>query len=153
MNTKYSFLITAAALLLLAGIALHVAPARRFGYKAQAMVLAKPYTNAFFGRPFEARVVSTMPSILELWVTPSFSAPPGPGTPGVTNGVAIRVYAVGSTPADAQQAAHDAASYLCEMARTNYGLSGLVTDFGGSARAYSYFHDTLQPAVGRLFGH
>jgi hypothetical protein len=152
MNTKYGIVITAAALLVLIGIALQVAPSRRHGYKAEAQMVAKPYTNAVFDRSFEARVVSTMPSVLRLWLTPSFSVPPSSGTPGVTNGVAIRVYAVGPTPTDAQRAAHDAAENLCAIVRTNYGLSGEVIDLG-SAQEYSYFHDTFQPAVGRLFGH
>jgi len=115
------------------------------------MVVAKPYTNAFFARSFESHIVQTIPGVLALRVTPICSAIPGSGVPVLTNGVGIRIIAVGPTPEEARRAANEAAVQLCRTALTNYGVTGELVDRADSARKYSYFHDTFQPAIARLF--
>ena len=85
------------------------------------MVIAKPYTNAFFPRTFESHVVQTIPGVQSLRVSPTFSAIPGSGAPVLTNGVGIRIVAVGLTPEEAQRAANEAATSICQMVLTNYG--------------------------------
>jgi hypothetical protein len=117
------------------------------------MVVAKPYKNEFFARSFETHIIRVIPGVLALRVTPALSAIPGSGVPVVTNGVGFRIIAVGSTPEDAQRAANEAAAQLCGTTLTNYGVTGELVDRANSARTYSYFHDTFQPAIGRLFRH
>ena len=152
MSIKRLLLIAIGALLLV-GVALLFAPSGTRRYRADSMVLAKPYTNVFFGRQFESHVVQTIPGVLALRVTPAFSAIPGSGVPVLTNGVGIRIIAVGSTPEEAQRVANEAAAQLCRTGFTNYGVTGELVDRANSARSYSYFHDTFQPAIGRLFRH
>ena len=152
MTTK-RVLLSALGALLLIGVVLLFAPSGSRRYRADSMVIAKPYTNAFFARSFESHIIRTIPGVLSLRVTPSFSAVPGSGVPVLTNAVGIRVIAVGATPEDAQRAANEAATQLCRTALTNYGVTAEFVDRADSARRYSYFHDTFLPAVGRLFKH
>ena len=152
MTTKRLLLIALGALLLV-GVALQFAPASARRYRADSMVIAKPYTNTFFARSFESQIIRTIPGVLALRVTPTFSAVPGSGVPVLTNGVGIRIICVGPTPEDAQRAANEAAAQLCRTTLTNYGITGELVDRARTARKYSYFHDTFQPAIGRLFKH
>ena len=78
---------------------------------------------------------------------------PGGGAPVVTNGVGIRIFTTGPTVEDAQRAANVAATQVCQTVLTNYGIEGFVAERANSARSYSYFHDSFQPAVRRLFKH
>lgn len=152
MNTKRLLLI-ALGVLLLVGVALQFAPAGSRRYRADSTVIAKPYTNALFARSFESQIIRTIPGVLALRVTQTFSAVPGSGVPVLTNGVGIRIIAVGPTPEDAQRVANEAAAQLCRASLTNYGVTGELADRAKGARRYSYLHDTFEPAVGRLFKH
>ena len=120
-------------------------------YRAESRVIAKPYTNALFARAFETHVVQTIPGVLRLRVASTFSGIPSSGAPVLTNGVAIQVIAVGPTAQDAERAANEAAATLCRTVLTNYGVAGQIVDRANIARSYSYFHDSFQPAVARLF--
>ena len=135
------------------GLTLHTAPPSSHRYRADSLVLAKPFTNALSTRSFEARVIRTIPGVLRLQVSPTFSGVPTPGVPIVTNGMGIRIIAFGPTPEKAEQAANDAAMQLSRAVLTNYGVSGEIADVARSARRYSYFHDTFEPAVARIFNH
>ncbi len=115
------------------------------------MVTAKPFTNVFFARSFEAEVVRTIPGVLGLKITLAFSAVPSWGIPVVTNGVGIRIIAVGATPQDAKRVANDAAMQLCRSVLTNYAVKAELVDRATAARRYSYFHDSFQPGIARLF--
>ena len=152
MTTK-RLLLSALVALLLVGIVLEVAVPASHRYRADSMVVARPYTNAFFARSFESHIVRTIPGVLALRVVPVMSAIQGPGVPVITNGVGIGIIALGSTPEDAQRAANEAATRLCGTALTNYGVTVEFVDRATSARRYSYFHDTIEPAVARLFKH
>lgn len=151
--TNKRFLLIAIGAVVLVGVALLLAPSGTRGYRAASMVITKPYTNAFFPRSFESHVVQTIPGVLSLSVVPTFSAIPGSGAPLLTNGVGIRIVAVGLTPEEAQLAANEAARRICQMVSTNYGVTGQIVAQASSARSYSYFHDSFQPAIGRLFKH
>lgn len=150
MTTK-RFLLIAVITLFLVGVALLLAPSGALRYRADSMVIAKPYTNAFFPRSFESHVIQTIPGVLSLRVTPTFSAVPGAGAPVLTNGVGIHIVAVGPTPEEAQHAANEAAMRICRTVLTHYGVTGQIVQQSNSARSYSYFHDSFQPAIGRLF--
>ena len=132
---------------------LFFAPASSRGYRAESFVIAKTYTNAFFARSFEADLIRTTPSVLRLRVRSMFIGIPGGGAPVVTNGVGIRIFTTGPTVEDAQRAANVAATQVCQTVLTNYGIEGFVAERANSARSYSYFHDSFQPAVRRLFKH
>ncbi len=123
----------------------------RHGYRSDAMVTAKPFTNVFFARSFEAEVVRTIPGVLGLKITLAFSAVPSWSIPVVTNGVGIRIIAVGATPQDAKRVANDAAMQLCRSVLTNYAVKAELVDRATAARRYSYFHDSFQPGIARLF--
>ena len=152
MTTKRVLLIGGGVLLLIV-IVLQFMPAGNRRYRADSLVVARPLTNALLARSYEAHVVRTIPGVLRLQVSPTFSGVPTPGIPPVTNGVGIRIVAFGATPEDAQQAANEAATQLGRTVLTNYGVSGVIADVATSARRYSYFHDSFQPAVGRIFKH
>ena len=152
MNTKQLLLIAFGALLLV-GLILQITPSGNRRYRADSMIIATPYTNAFFARSFEADIIRKVPGILALHVTPTFSAITSPGVLAITNGVAIRINAFGLTPADAQRAANDGADQIGQITLTNYGITSRPVAPATSARKFSYFHDTLQPAVIRLFNH
>jgi hypothetical protein len=152
MTTK-RFLLVALVALIMVGVALHIAPPSSRRYRADSLVVAKPFTNALSGRSFEAHVIRTIPGVLRLQVSPTFSGVPTPGLPAITNGMGIRIVAFGPTPEGAQQAANEAATQLSRTVLTNYGVSGETVDMATSARRYSYFHDSFQPAVGRIFKH
>ena len=152
MTTK-RFLLVALIALLLAGVVLQIAPPSNGRYRADSMVVAMPYTNALFTRSFESHVVRTIPGVLRLEVMPSSSWATGSAALPAPNAVAIRIIAVGATAQDAQHAANEAAAQFKCTVLTNYGVKGEVVDGATSARSYSYFHDSFQPAVGRLFKH
>lgn len=120
-------------------------------YRADARVLVEPYTNVFFLRSFQSQVIHTIPEVLALHVTPALSAIPGSGVPVLTNGVGILVTAVSGTSHDAQLAANEASAKLCQLVSTNYGMTAHVVDRAATARRYSFFHDTFQPGVAKLF--
>ena len=149
MTTKRVLVIGLGALLLV-GVALQLAPPGRPRYRADSTVLATPYTNALFARSFESHIVRTIPGVMAVRVMPAFSGPSGSGVP-VPNGVMIRLIGIGPTPEDAERAANDAAAQLCRTALTNYGVTAAGVGRADNARRYSYFHDTFQPAIGRLF--
>lgn len=146
-------LVVALLALVIIGVVLDLAPANNRRYRAESLVLATPFTNSFFARSFEAHVIHTIPGIARLLVSPTFSGVPTPGAPAVTNGVGIRIVAFGPTPEKAEQAANEAAMQLSRTVSTNYGVRGEIADVARSARKYSYFHDTFEPAVGRMFKH
>ena len=148
MTTKRVFLSGLGALLLVA-VALQFAPPSRPRYRADSTVLATPYTNALFARSFESHIVRTIPGVMAVRVTPALTIPAS-GVP-VTNGVMIRLIGIGPTPEDAERAANEAAAQLCRTALTNYGVTAAGVGRADNARRYSYFHDTFQPAIGRLF--
>ena len=150
MTTKRVLLIAVSVLFLFSSMLQSARPSSR-RYLSDAIVVAKPYTNIFFARSFESQIVQTIPGVLALRVTRTLSAAPRLGVPVLTNGVGIRIMAVGSTPEEAQRAANEAAIQICQIALTNYGVRGQFVDRANSARKYSYFHDTFQPAIGRLF--
>lgn len=150
MTLKRFLLIGFGALLLII-VALQIATPGGRRYRADSMVILKPYTNAFLARSFESHIIQTCPGVLALNATPAYSARPGSGVPVLTNGVGIRVLAVGRTPEGAQRAANEAAAELCRTAMAEYGASGELVDRANSARKFSYFHATLQPTVARLF--
>ena len=103
-------------------------------------------------RAFEEQVIRTIPGVLRLEAQSTFSVTRPPGMPSTTNReMMIRVIAVGQTPEGAQLAANDAASMICRTTLTNYGVTGMVIDRADRARSYSYFHDSFQPAIARLF--
>jgi hypothetical protein len=120
-------------------------------YRAESRVIAMPYTNAIFARTFETHVIQTIPGVLRLRVIPTFNGIPGSGVPVLTNGAGIQIIAVGPTAQDAQRAANEAAAIICRTVLTNYGVEGQIVVQANSARRYSYFHDSFQPAIARLF--
>jgi len=122
-------------------------------YRAESFIIVQPYTNVFFGRAFEAQVVRTIPGVLRLTVTPTFSAVPGAGVPAVTNGVGIRILTTNSTPEEALRSANNAAIQLRELLRINYAATAELADLARTARRYSYFHDSFQPGIARVFKH
>jgi hypothetical protein len=155
MNTK-RFLVIASGALLLIGVLLLLTPSgtsstRR--YRAESMVIANPYTNAFFSRSFESHVIRTIPTVLSLRVTPAVTRIRGSGATNSVASVAISIVAAGPTSEAAQRAANEAATSICRMMLTSYGVTGQVAFDANSARNYSYFHDSFQPAIGRLFKH
>src|SRR3954454_24682625 len=106
-------------------------------YRTESLIVVQPYTNVFFGRAFEALVVRTIPGVLQLTVTPTFSAVPGAGVPATTNGVGIRILTTNSTPEDALRSANNAAIQLKELLRTNYAATAELADVARTARRYS----------------
>ena len=150
MITKRLLLI-ALGIILVVGVALQFTPRVNRRYRAESRVISTPFTNTLFARSFESYIIRTIPGVLALRVTPTFSGRPGSGVPVLTNGVGIRIIAIGPTSEDAQRAANEAATQLCSTVLTNYGVTGEFVDSAKSARRFSYFHDTFQPAVGRLF--
>ena len=122
-------------------------------YLAESAVIPNSYTSAFFARTFETHVIETIPGVLRLRVMPKLSALPGSGIPVLTNGVVIQIIAVGLTAEDAERAANEAAKRVCQTVLTNYGSTGEISDQANSARRYSYFHDSFQPGIARLFKH
>jgi hypothetical protein len=154
MNTK-RFVIAALICLmtlLMIGVALYIATPSTHRYRTDSLVLATPFTNALLARSFEAQVIRTIPGVLRLQVSPSFSLP-APGLPAATNGMALRIVAFGRTPEEAKRAANEAATQLSRTVLTNYGVTGEIADMATGARRYSYFHDSFEPAVGRIFKH
>ena len=155
MTTKRILLAALVALmaLIMIGVTLQKAPPSSRRYRADSLVVAKPFTNALSARSFEAHVLRTIPGVLRLQLSPTLSSLPTPGLPAVTNGVGIRIVAFGATSEAAQRAANEAATQLSRTMLTNYGVTGEIVDVATSARRYSYFHDSFQPAVGRIFKH
>ena len=138
--------------ILLLGIALFwLAPTRGGRYQAQSRVIAMLCTNAVFGRSFESRVVQRVPGVIGLRVYTSFSTRPTPTTPGLTNGAGMDIVVLGETSAEAQRLANEAAVTLCATVRQLYGGTASVVDLANGARPYSYFHETLELKVARLF--
>jgi hypothetical protein len=105
-------------------------------YRSYSAVMIRPFTNAVFGRPFEAQILKSIPAIHKLTVTPGFTnaaalnawytnkVVSGPGSP---SSAAINIMAVGSSPQDAQNAADDAAAQLGAVLRLQYGMSVDIT--------------------------
>ncbi len=120
-------------------------------YVAVSMVLVKPYTNAFFAQSFESEVIQKTPTVLSVRAVPSISAIIPPSTPVATNGVIIRIEAFGPSVVEAENAANEAARNICQMASTNYEVTGQVIHEAGTARKYSFLHDALQPTIRRWF--
>jgi hypothetical protein len=116
-------------------------------------VISDHYTNAFFARAFEGQVRERIPGLVQLRALPKLSAIPGSGIPVRTNGVLLRIVAAGPTAPDAQRAANEAATRLCQTVLANYGATGEVCEQARSARRYSIFNDSFRPAIERLFGH
>ncbi len=69
MTSKRLPLIALSALLLII-VALQIATPGDRRYRADSMVVVKPYTNAFFARSFESHIIQTIPGVLALRVTP-----------------------------------------------------------------------------------
>ena len=147
------FTIAGALALLVVIVALALAQAGWWGYRAESFVAMRTYTNVFFARSFEADLIRKAPSILRLRVTPSFSGIPGGSAPVLTNGVKICIFASGPTAEYAQRAANKAAEQVRQIVLTNYGVEGFVAQVATNARSYSYFHDGFKPGVARLFKH
>lgn len=119
------------------------------GYRAEAMVITEPFTNAFFSPSFESEVVSDVPGVLAL--RPVATLKMVSGAPAETNGVAIRIVTIGKTPVEAQKAANDAAAQLCRSLRTNYAIRAELAEAATASRPYSILHDRFEPAVSSLF--
>jgi hypothetical protein len=155
--TAKRILLLGLTLLLLIAILLRFAPRSHRRYRADSLVIARPVTNALLARSFETRISRPVPGVLRLEVRPTFSSPLGLPPSSIQaakpNAVGIRIIAVGPVPENAQRAANDAAALLCRTILTNYGVTGEIVDPAAASRRYSYFHDTLQPALGRLFKH
>jgi hypothetical protein len=136
--------------LLLAGLALLLTVPGKRQWRAETMVIVKPYTNVLVSRSFESHFVRTIPGVLSLRVGPSLSAIPGSGKPVTTNGAGIWIAAFGRTPEEAEKVANEAARTLCWTVFTNYGAKGDVVDTASSARKYSFFHDSFEPTIDRM---
>jgi hypothetical protein len=147
MNIKRITIILGALLLICLGLLLVPSGTR---YRADSMVIAKPYTNELFARSFESQVIQAMPNVLSLRVVPVRSTIGSTG-PMVTNAVGIDIVAIGRTAADAEKAANEAAESIRWMVLTNYGVTANIVELGYGTRKYSYFHDSLQPTIGRMF--
>ena len=152
MTRKRIVLIGVGVLILLA-ITFHILSSGGGRYRADSFVVARPLTNTLMARSFELDVVRTIPGVLRLRVAPTISWPSGSVRPASPNVVGIRILAVGSSSEDAQRVANDAAAQLCRTVLTNYGVTGEIADVASSSRRYSYFHDSFQPAVERMFKH
>jgi hypothetical protein len=148
MNTKRISVVLGALLLICLGLVLMTSSTR---YRADAMVVAMPYTNALFARSFESQVTRAMPTVLSLRVALVFSRVSGSGAPMVTNGVVIQIVAIGRTPEEANKAANEAADSIRWMVSTNYGVDAMTVEPAYGTRKYSFFHDSFQPAIGRWF--
>ena len=96
-------------------------------------------------------MLAANPALIRLETMPTMSWTTGSNPPNQPNAVGIWIFAVGSTPEDAQRAAFDAAAKLNGTLLTNYGVNGRIVDAGGYARSYSFFYDRFQPAIGRMF--
>jgi hypothetical protein len=152
-TTSKRFILAGVVVLLVVVALIWAAPSSGGRYLARSAVIPSPYTSAFFARTFETHVIETIPGVLRLRVVPRLSAIPGSGIPVLTNGVVIQIIAVGLTAEDAQRAANEAATRVCQTVLTNYGATGEISDQANSARRYSYFHDSFQPGIARLFKH
>lgn len=119
-----------------------------YRYQASSRVVAKPYTKALYERPFETYVIQTCPGVHRLEVS---GAKPVPGAPALTNGVMIRLIALGATSEDAQRAANEAARRVCSDVLTNYGAAGVVVDRASAAFSYSPLLDEFRRDCERLF--
>jgi len=122
------------------------------GYRAESIVLIKSYTNAVFSRSFELQVIHSVPAVRRLLVTPS-RAVSASGSLSATNGALIRIYVIGATAQEVTQAANDASLRLRQIILERYGISSAVVAQAFEVRRYSYFHDSFQPGIARLFGH
>jgi hypothetical protein len=108
---------------------------RPTAYWAFSSVVFQPYTNALLARSFETQMIHSIPGLRELTVNPGFAtvgaatswptnqAATGPGAPVVAH---IRLMALGASPAQAKEAADDAANQLCFLVRRQYGCEGSV---------------------------
>lgn len=150
-ESRRSAVIAVVVLLLILVAGFWLMPSGGTRYRAQIMVLAKPYTNAIFARVFETQVLQTIPGVFALRVAPTFSGIPRAGTTSVTNGCTIHIFACGPTAADAEGAASNAALAVCQMVRTNYNGTGSVLQRASNVRRYSFLRDGLRPAIGRWF--
>lgn len=121
-------------------------------YRAESFIIVNPYTNAVFTRFFEAQAIHAIPGLLRLEVAPLLSAPRSV-SPGVTNGAGIRIVVVAPTAEAAHHAATNAATRLCVTVRELYGSTAEVADNTDRSRQFSYFHDSFEPRVIRLFKH
>jgi hypothetical protein len=120
-------------------------------FRAESIIIVRPYTNAVFTRSFEAHIIRTVPGVIRLWVTPGFSAIPRPGVTVITNSAAIHIISIGSTANDAQRAANDAAQRLCRVVLADYAATADIVQAATTARRYSFFHDRLQDGIIRWF--
>jgi len=132
---------------------LWLAPTHGRGFRAESLLITKPYTNALFARSFEEHVIQTIPGVTGLRVSPTFSKPPAPGFPAPTNGVAINIFVAGPTAGEAERMANEAAASLSVMVASNYDTSELVIEQPYKAHRYSFLNDTLIPAIARMFKH
>jgi hypothetical protein len=108
---------------------------RPTAYWAYSSVIFQPYTNALLTRLFETRMIHSIPGLHELTVRPGFvtvsaaassrtsAAATGPAAPVLAH---IRLMALGASPAQAKEAADDAANQLCFLVRRQYGCEGFV---------------------------
>lgn len=150
-TAKRLLLIAVGALLLVSFVLLHFRGSGNRQWRAETLVIVKPYTNALVSRSFKSHIVRTIPGVLSLGVGPSLSGSPGSGTPASTNGVGMVIVAFGTTPEEAEGAANEAARRICQIALTNYGGTGEVIQQAMSARKYSYFQDSFRPTIVRWF--
>src|SRR5437016_6337862 len=151
VTLKRRLLIAGAGVVLVSAGLFYLASSGGPRYRAESVVIIKPYTNAVFARSFEAQVIHTIPGILRLEVVPTRGAAPPLMTPGITNGAGIRIVSVGSTAQDAHRAATNAAAQLCVTVHDLYGSTAEVLDNTDRSRRYSFFHDSLQPNIIRMF--
>src|SRR5437660_6917760 len=154
MTTNSRRLLFACLGALLLGVAvLWFAPSGGRRYRAQSRIVVRPYTNGVFARSFESSAVRKIPGVIRLRVTPTYSALLTSTTPAITNGAGIEIIVVGATSLEAQRLANEAAVTLCATVQQLYGGTAEVVDMADRAQPYSFFHETLQPRVARLFGH
>jgi hypothetical protein len=152
MTTKSRRLLFSCLGALLLGVSLlWLATSGTDRYQAQSQVVVKPYTNTVFTRSFESKVVHKIPGVIRLRVTPSFSARPTLTSLAVTNGAVIALIVAGATSLDAQRLANEAAATFCASAQQLYGGTAELIEMADRARPYSFFHDSLQPGIARLF--
>jgi hypothetical protein len=158
MNSKFRVLFFCAATLCLVVMLLFLA-LRPPVYRSYSAVMIQPFTNAVFGRPFEAQIIKSIPAIHKLTVTPGFTnvaalkawstnkVVSGPGSPSTA---AINIMAVGSSPQDAQSAANDAAVQLCAVLRLQYGVRADITMKAQTTSRWLFIHE-WQLRLKRLF--
>jgi hypothetical protein len=149
MIKKPLVLSAAAILLLIVAFVVAVAPPR---YTAVAMVQATPYTNALFTSQFITNASHCAPYIFGIYVRPfARQLSPGMRAKDLTNCASIYIRTQAPTAQQAQSAANDAATNLCQIIRTQYGVNAWAALPAKRARKWSLLVDVFIPPIHSLF--